>query len=113
MADFEIKEGDTSPAIKYQLQDEDGNPVDLSGANVRFMMRLGSADTLKIDTSESGAVAVTDAAGGIVEYAWQVDDTDAAGTYQAEWEVTYSDGSVETFPNTEDFIIIGINKDLG
>lgn len=36
---------------------------------------------------------------GIVRYDWSADDTNAIGSYQAEFEVTYADASVETFPN--------------
>ena len=44
-------------------------------------------------------MTITDAEGGVVQYDWQAGDTDTVGTYYVEFEVTYSDASVETFPN--------------
>jgi len=100
MADFTIKKGDTSPAIKYQLQDDDGNPVNITDYNeVKVGMWPQDGDTLKVDADTSGNVSVTDAANGEVKYEWQSADTDTKGRFHAEWEVTYSDGTVETFPN--------------
>ena len=47
-----------------------------------------------------------------VKYEWQPGDTDTEGFYDAEFEVTYSDGTVETFPN-RGFITVIISPDLG
>jgi hypothetical protein len=100
MTDFSLKTGDTSPAIKYQLQDDDGNSVGISNFNeIRFRMRGATEPTLAVDDDTAGAVAVTNATEGEVKYEWQSDDTDEWGEYYAEWEVEYSDGTVETFPN--------------
>ena len=45
-------------------------------------------------------MTITDAEGGVVQYDWQVGYTATVCTYYVEFEVTYSDCSVETFPNT-------------
>jgi hypothetical protein len=45
-------------------------------------------------------MTVIDSPAGIVTYDWQTGDTDVSGVYYAEFEVTYGDGSVETFPNS-------------
>ena len=101
MMAFSIKQNDTSPAIQATLQDYEGNPINLLGATVRFHMKsLGG--NLKIDRP----VSITDSANGVILYEWQASDTDVAGTYYAEFEVTYSDSSVETFPNTDNIAII-------
>lgn len=39
-------------------------------------------------------------------------DTDTAGRFEAEFEVTYADGAVETFPN-DGFIVVQIGPDIG
>ena len=91
---FSIKQNDTSPAIQATLKDADGNAVNLTGASVQFHMK-DQTGTLKVDS----AMTIQNATGGIVTYDWQSGDTDTVGNYSAEFEVTYSDSSVETFPN--------------
>lgn len=108
MADtFWIKQNDTAPAIQATLKDADGNVVDLTGATVRFHMRA-SDDTTKVDAAASITSPPT---GGIVSYGWVAADTDTEGRYRAEFEVTYSDGTIETFPNSE-YIIVLIMDDI-
>lgn len=91
---FSIKQNDTSPSLQATLKDASLNPIDLTGATVMFHMK--SVDgTIKVDRQ----MTVTNAAGGVVQYDWQSGDTDTVGTYYVEFEVTYADSSVETFPN--------------
>ena len=104
---FQIKTGDTSPAIEYYLQDGDGNNEDISGASVRFLMREISSEAILVNEP----AIIVEANEGHVKYEWIHEDTDDAGTYEAEWEVTRPDGTVETFPN-EDFIEIKIYSDI-
>lgn len=98
---FFIKRNDTSPAVEYALSTDDG-PVNLTGATVKFYM--GSV----VDASAD----VLNAIGGIVSYQWQVGDTSSYGFFNAEFEVTYSDGTKETFPNNG-YISVHISPDLG
>lgn len=100
---FTIKRGDTSPSIKY------APGVDLTGATVVF--KMSSLDfTPKI---AAGVVTVyNDAAeGDVMQYDWNAADTDTDGIHRAEYQVTYADGSIETFPN-DGFITISIGVDL-
>ena len=93
---FTIKQFDTSPTIGMNLQAADGSAVSIVNAReVRFHMRLQGEEGSKIDAR----AAVIDAAGGVVKYDWSPEDTDTPGRYETEVEVTYTDGSVETFPN--------------
>jgi hypothetical protein len=113
MADFKMKRGDQSPTIKYQLLDDQGDPVDITGfQEVRFLMRPKTESTLTVDADTNSGVTVTDAANGVVQYEWASGDTDTPGSFEAEWEVTFSGGDKETFPN-HDFIDIYITADLG
>lgn len=102
---FYIKRGDTSPAIRYLLQPAS---IDLTGASVKFQTRNAKTKALVLD-----AVAEVYAATGApaVQYAWIAGDTDTAGTYDAEFRVTYADGSIETFPNNG-FIRVQIGEDI-
>lgn len=101
MMAFTIKQNDTSPALQATLKDYSEAAVSLVGATVRFHMKDLSG-SIVIDA----AMTVTNASGGVVRYNWQAADTDTAGTYSAEFEVTYSDLSVETFPNTDNIAIV-------
>jgi hypothetical protein len=46
-----------------------------------------------------------------VQYDWSAADTATIGTYNAEFEVTYGDSSIETFPNNG-FISVVVTDDL-
>ena len=103
-----IKRNDTAPAFTATLRDAAGVAVNLTGATVRFLMRNPRTRTLKV----AAAMTILDATAGRVSYAWQTGDTDEAATYQVEVEVTFGDGTIETFPNGEHHELQVI-KDLG
>ena len=105
---FYIKQNDTAPAIRATLNDTDANVTDLTDATVRFHMRRVGATTI---TTDGAAIIVGNAANGIVQYDWESADTAKVNTYQAEFEVTYSDGSIETFPNSS-YITVEVTDDL-
>lgn len=68
----------------------------------------------------TGAVKISEAAAVIeiatvtptVRYDWIAGDTDTAGTFEAEFEVTYSDSTIETFPNDGTNIAIKITPEI-
>lgn len=97
---FSIKQNDTSPSLQATLKDASLTAINLVGATVRFHMK--SVDgTLKIDQP----MTVVTPLEGVVQYDWQAGDTDTVGTYYVEFEVTYSDNSVETFPNSGNKVV--------
>lgn len=100
MADFTIKQNDTSPTISVVLNGANGSPIDLSGATVVFKMGKSSG-TLKVNET----ITVASPSSGRVTYDWSEGDTDTSGTYFAEFEVTYYNGKKETFPNTRPFTV--------
>lgn len=104
---FFIKQNDTGPSIVASLKDADSAAIDLTGAAVRFHMRSVGSATAKVDA----AATVTDQSGGVVKYEWQAGDTDTVGQFQAEFEVTYVTGIVETFPNNT-FILVQVVDDI-
>jgi hypothetical protein len=100
---FTIKQSDTSPSILANLQDSNGTAINLNGASVRFHMKaVGGA--VVIDEP----MTIVNAAGGIVRYDWQTGDTDVPGTYYVEFEATYSDNTIETFPNNTNETVLVI-----
>ena len=104
---FYVKQNDTSPSMLATLQDANGNAVGVVGASVRFHMRAIGSTNATVDA----AAVIVDAANGIVRYDWDAADTATVGSYQAEFEVTYADASVETFPN-DGFIRVKITDDV-
>jgi len=104
---FYIKQNDTSPAMLATLQDADGNEIDLTSASVRFHMRSLGSGQVVVDA----AATVVTALDGLVRYDWIAADTSAIGSYHAEFEVTYADASIETFPN-DGYIRVEILDDI-
>ena len=104
---FFIKQNDTSPAIQATLSDASGTAIDLSGSQVRFHMRAIGDTTVKVDAP----AIISDADNGITYYNWQAVDTDTIGSFEGEFEVTFSGGEIETFPNNR-FIQIEITDDI-
>lgn len=97
---FNIKQNDTSPSLQATLKDASGTVIALTGASVRFHMKALDG-TVKVDA----AMTVTDNLNGIVQYDWQTGDTDTVGSYSVEFEVTYGDSTIETFPNNQNLTI--------
>jgi 5-hydroxyisourate hydrolase-like protein (transthyretin family) len=109
---FSIKNGDTSPAYVVDLQDDvDSTPaaIDLTDADtVTFKMRLtGTTGAPVIDE----LMDITTPASGRVTYEWAVGDTAETGTYDVEFEIGWSDGTVETVPNSGYMTVI-VTDDL-
>ncbi len=103
-----IKRHDTAPAFTATLKDSAGAIVNLSGAAALFLMRDPRTRTLKV----SAAMTIVDAAAGKVRYDWVAGDTDRAAVYQVEVQVTFSDATIETFPNGSTHRL-EVLKDLG
>lgn len=101
---FYIKRGDTGPSLQYRLDP----PVSTIGASVVFSMRR-----------QAGAAVISRAPaviGGLgpdvfLRWDWREGDTAEPGGYEAEFEMTYADGTVETWPNAG-FIRVRIGEDV-
>jgi hypothetical protein len=108
VADFTIKVGDVLPPITATLEDVDG-AVDLTNADaVLFKLQPIAGGALTVDGT-AGVVGLATA--GQVRYVWQAADTTTPGLYNAEWEVTFTDGTVATFPN-ERYLLVEMKADL-
>lgn len=95
---FTITQDDNSPALLTTLSDESGVPVDLSNAgDVRFIMQ-DMYERIVVDESLDGGVSIVDEDMGMVEFVFSETETRNVGGYEAEFEVRYTNGVVETFP---------------
>jgi len=102
---FYIKRNDTAPPLDAVLEAEE--EIDLTDATVRFHM--AQIDTGELKVNKPAEVVSVD--GRRVRYSWEPEDTDTQGQFHGEFEVTFSDGAVRTFPNP-DHILIVIAPDL-
>ena len=103
---FIIKQNDTSPSFQVTLLDANDVPILLTGATVRLHVKpLNGGSNLDVP------MTIVNPTGGVVLYDWSTGDTSTAGTYSAEIQVTYSDSSIETFPN-DDRIAVVITPEL-
>ena len=96
---FNIKQNDTSPTLSVVIADSSGTAINITGASVLFTLKTNASAT------------ITNASGGAVSYTFSTSDTDTAGLFQGEFQVTFSGGAIETFPNAE-YISINILDDL-
>jgi len=87
-------QGDTAPDITAVIHAEDdvNAPVDLTDATVRFQMRLPEGNKYKVNAQAT----VDDAVTGQVSYAWGANDLSQPGEFDAQFEVTYPGGKVQT-----------------
>lgn len=104
-----MKAGDTAPVVRATLLDELGDPVDLTGATVKFVM---ATSTLPRTVAVDSAATLADPVSGVVEYAWAAGDTETPGAFLAEFEVVFADARIQTFP-TEGYVEVTIVDDLG
>ncbi len=99
---------DTAPSAEATLKA--GKPkvaVDIQGATVKFHM-TDAANELKVNAAANNDQVGdgSDGSKGDVSYDWDPADTDTEGKNKAHWEVTYSDGTVQTFPTPGNNTII-------
>ena len=59
-----------------------------------------------IEVISGAAVSITDATNGVVEYSWVAADSDVAGTFFAEFVITFSGGTIRTSPDPGSITII-------
>lgn len=90
-ADYAITVGDTLPVIEETLFDD--TLKTLEGASVQFHVRDDSRNTV-VDSPAT----IEDARSGEVSYQFGSGELTETGLYRAEFEVTFSDGDVQTFP---------------
>lgn len=105
---FYIKRGDLLPAIREILLDGNDEPIDLTTAvGVDFHLR-------EVDGSliTSASAVVENAVEGLVRFNWRTGDTDQAGEFYREWEVTFPAAQPLTVPNDRIGYPVSIGDDM-
>lgn len=113
--DFSIKTGDTASDIYATLENSGGTAVDIQGASITFKMGPIAGGTLTVAAAAINAqvgAGTVDGSIGDVQYSWGTATVPSTpGLYVAEWEVVFTNGSVQTFPNNS-YTLIGVTGDL-
>lgn len=105
--DFTIKRGDTLPVLSDTLVYSDGSAVNLTGASVNFVMRPMTA----LAPTTNAVATVVSPTAGTVSYTFTTGDTAASGVFSACWRVTFSGGTLMTFP-TVGQMEVSIEEDI-
>ncbi len=103
-----MKVGDTGSPLSASLRTRsDDQPIDLTGASVKFkMVEVNDDDTITTLVDASADIETPETA-GLVTYNWATGNTDTAGNHKATFVVTFASGKIETFP-PDDYIEINI-----
>lgn len=110
-----MKVGDLESILRRRLvYTSTGFPVDLTGASVQFIL---NEEDLSAKINKP-AVIENPPTAGIVNYPWEAGDTDDAGNFPSEFEVTFASGKKATFPSGEfspgkSYIYCKFTADLG
>jgi BppU N-terminal domain len=109
MSSITIKRYDTEGKFVDTLK-VNGEPIDLTGASVKFLMKRGTTLISHPATITQTAPPPDPSAGG-VEYQPVLADVSTLGKYKHEWEITFGNGKVLTVPN-DSYNFIKIIRDL-
>jgi hypothetical protein len=105
-----LKRGDRKPSFRGQCLDGT-TPVDLTLATTaKLILKSGAATAVTV------TVVIEDVLLGKVRYDWTAGDLTGvlatSATYRAEVEVTWGDGTKQTFPGS-DYATVIVIDDLG
>jgi hypothetical protein len=118
---IKLVQGDTRPQLKFVITDENTSEAqDLTGATPRLKFRAVGTSTVlftRVGTLlaglelESGQISYaapydTPGAGGRIAFDFAVGNLDiAAGAYEGEIELTFTDGSIQTVFKVQKFTL--------
>jgi hypothetical protein len=95
-AEILMRVGNTRPQLEATLTDEEGDPVDLTNADVVVVV----VDTFLVEQWRGTATTDPDQENntGQLSYAWRTDDVATPGNYGLYFEVTFDTGDVTDYP---------------
>lgn len=110
---IQVKRGDTKPDVRLHLFSEDPDTdvttdIDLTTAT-RVRVLISRGDGVHPIVDRDLAARPDD---GRLTFEWAAGDTDEAGKFRGEVEVTWGDGTVQTVPGGGYFEVV-IWADLG
>lgn len=102
-AKIQLVQGDTGRPLEFKVYDANNKPIPLTGATAVFRMaQIGGS---KLVTGAASLVA-TEEFGSVFRYALSSDgdDTDTPGLYTVELRITWSDGTIQTLPDSGNIV---------
>jgi hypothetical protein len=101
---YQVKRNDTA-AIVDTLLDSAGIAVNLTGAGVLFHVvdRFGTSVINRSATGPGGGALDTT---GKVQFVFMASEVSTAGAFFAEWQVTFTNGQIQTWPQNDQAILI-------
>jgi hypothetical protein len=99
-----MKQHDTAPALRAVITD-DGTPVDLTPATIKVIgKRNGTVVFSRAATTKTNL--------GVVTMLWGPTDTALPGLIAIEFEATWVDGTVQSYP-PNGYLCVLVDPDLG
>ena len=89
-----MKKGNLQPPVEATLLDGNADPINLTGATIKMVMRKVSTGVVLEKT-----MVIVSAIAGTLKYDWVAGDTDNPGFYDIEFKITFSDTTSLTVPN--------------
>lgn len=111
MANFTIKQHDTQPVLQATLQQTISGAtggIDLTAATSVKLLLRAALDNVAV----SRPAIITTPAMGVVTVNWQAADTATADVFNAEFEITWANGGIQTVPN-DSYFTVEVKADLG
>lgn len=100
-----MKQTDIGYLLTYIIEDDDFNPVDLTGASATFIM--GKKNKLLINSP----AIITDPVNGVVEYEFTSQNALVSGNFLGEFRVTFQDGDEIIYPRNG-YITVNIQQNI-
>lgn len=100
------KQHDTRPILELALL-EDGVPLDLTSVTTATLLLSSDGTALQVPCA-----VVPPPTGGMLRATIGTAVTGTANTYQGEVQLTYTDGGIETVPNSG-YVELTVEPDLG
>ena len=95
-------------------QHDTAGPLTITCTDNGAVVNLTTATTVKVIATGAATFTrtVTGSSAGVVVMPWQTADVANVGLLQLEVEVTWGDGTIQTFPS-DGFLRVNIVRDLG
>ena len=106
---YNLKVGDDTPALAWQLYYPDGTKPDLTGATVT--LKLVRVSDGAVVTAAGAMTAVAPATNGVAQYVFPLNGYPVSGLHHGEISVTLASGRHVTFPG-EGVLEVMINAKL-